>query len=53
MINACSSSPRASNYYTQAKEDCREILELGLGLVVDLSGLELVEKRVHGDGVIV
>jgi len=32
---------------------CRGNLELGLGLVVDLGGLELAKKLVHGDGVIV
>jgi hypothetical protein len=29
-----------------------EILELGLGLVVDLSGLELAKKLIHGEGLI-
>jgi hypothetical protein len=30
----------------------RGILELGLGLVVDLSGLELAEKLIHGEDLI-
>jgi hypothetical protein len=31
---------------------CRGILELGLGLVVNLGGLELAEKLIHGEGLI-
>ena len=38
---------------TKAKSQCRGILNFGLGLVIDLDGLELAEKLIHGKGVVV
>jgi hypothetical protein len=32
---------------------CRGVLDLGLGLVIDLGGLELPEKLIDGEGVVV